>query len=130
MELKDILSNFQIEGKIADVVPFGGGHINDTFLVKCQGNGDKQYVLQKVNSYVFRNVEGLMSNIDIATRHIRLKLEDNNCQDIEKRSLSLSKTIDDKLFFLDDQKQYWRIFNFIEDHVVFDGAPNTEIAYE
>ena len=130
MDVNKILSEFQIEGPLAEVKPFGGGHINDTFLVTYNGQDKRQFILQKINSYVFRNVEGLMSNIDIATRHIRQKLQSENCQDIEKRSLSLTKTKDDKLYYLDDEKQYWRIFNFIEDHVVFDGSPSTEIARE
>ena len=50
--------------------------------------------------------------------------------DIEKRSLSLTRTKDEELVFTDNTGQYWRIFNFIEDHVVYDGAPNTEIAFE
>ena len=90
IDLKGILSNFQIESPIAEVKPFGGGHINDTFLVKCEGDDNPQYILQKINTYVFRNVEGLMSNIDLTTRHIRQKLINGSSPDLEKRSLSLT----------------------------------------
>lgn len=130
MELLEIVRKFQIDGDIVKIDPFGGGHINDTFLVESNNQGSKKYILQKVNSYVFKDVVGLMSNIDRVTRHLREKLENENCREIEKRSLSLSKTTNGELFFLDEQEQYWRIFNFIEDHVVYDGATNNEIAYE
>jgi len=130
MELASILNKFQIDSSIKQTSSFGGGHINDTFIVQCNGAEAKQYILQKVNSFVFRDVEGLMSNIDIATSHIRAKLESENSTDIDRRSLSLTRTHDNQLFYHDDEDQYWRIFNFIDDHKVFDGAPNTEIAFE
>jgi hypothetical protein len=130
MELGDIVKEFQINGEVVETKPFGGGHINDTFLIRSNGDGINQYILQKVNSYVFKDVVGLMNNIDIATRHIREKLIKEQCEDIEKRSLSLTKTNDNELFLLDEENHYWRVFNFIEDNVVYDGAPNTEIAYE
>lgn len=130
MEIIDVIGQFQIKGEVNQIEPYGGGHINDTFLVESNTQGEHKYILQKVNSYVFRDVVGLMNNIDSVTRHLREKLKRENYPDVEKRSLSLSKTKNDELFFLDEQGQYWRIFNFIDDHVVYDGATNNEIAYE
>ena len=130
MSVNKILDNFQINGPISSVQPFGGGHINDSFHVQCQNPGESDYLLQKVNSYVFKDIEGLMNNIDVVTTHLRKKLAENNIQDIDRRSLKLIPLKNGKLYATDEDGQFWRLFNFVKDHKVYDGAPNTEIAYE
>lgn len=130
MKAEEIIDNFQIEGSISSIEPFGGGHINDTYFVKCQKLGGSDYLLQKVNTYVFKDIVGLMNNISVVTTHLRKKLADRNIQDIDNRSLKLFPLKDGGLYFEDEQNQCWRVFNFIDDHKVYDGAPNTEIAFE
>ena len=49
------------------------GHINSTYFVDCE-NGDK-YVLQNINTNIFKNPDILMNNIVGVTAHIRKKLE-------------------------------------------------------
>jgi thiamine kinase-like enzyme len=129
-KLNSIVHNFQLEEKIIGIEPFGGGHINDTFILRPPPDDGLKFILQKINTYVFRNAVGLMSNISIVTEHIREKLKEKGHNNLDKRSLRLMKTIDGSSYFLDDENQYWRIFNFIEDHKVYDVAPNHEIAFE
>lgn len=130
MSVEEIIDNFQIAGPITSIEPFGGGHINDTYFVKCQNSGNADYLLQKVNSYVFKDIVGLMNNISVVTTHLRSKLLAANINDVENRSLELFLVKDGRLYFEDEDRQFWRVFNFIPEHKVFDGAPNTEIAYE
>lgn len=52
-------SLFQIEGKIIDVAPFGGGHINSTWKVSTDKNA---YLLQKINTQVFTLPEIVVQN--------------------------------------------------------------------
>ena len=127
MDLKTIIGHFSIQGDVITVEPFGGGHINDTFRIHCV---EQNYLLQKVNRYVFRDIKGLMNNIDLVTNHIRQKLIDEHSDDINQRSLQVIKTKSGDLYFEDEENQCWRIFNFIENHIVYDRAPNQEIAYE
>jgi len=129
-ELHHVVSNFQLGVKITKIKPFGGGHINDTFILKTSEDDGRKFILQKINTYVFRNAKGLMNNISLVTEHIREKLKKDGCDDLDRRSLKLFHTISGKTFYLDNKDQYWRIFNFIDDHRVYDTAPNHEIAYE
>jgi len=129
MSPEKIIDYFNIPGTVAWIKPYGGGHINDTYQVHCQNSKVSNYLLQKVNTFVFKDYVGLMKNVDLVNNHIRRKLIANNIQDIERRSLELIKTKNGDLYVLEDS-QCWRVFNFIEDHKVFAGAPNTEIAYE
>lgn len=130
MSVEKIISNFQINSPVTSIKPFGGGHINDTFLVQCQNPSEPDYLLQKVNSYVFKDIEGLMGNIDKVTSHLRNKLEEDGVEDYRRRSLKLFKTKNDELYFEDAEGHFWRLFNFIGDHKVYDGTPSPEIAFE
>ncbi|MDZ7608387.1 MAG: aminoglycoside phosphotransferase family protein [Cyclobacteriaceae bacterium] len=70
-----------------------------------------------------------MNNFYLVTNHIREKLIRDNVADIARRSLEVIKTKNNDLYVNVDG-QSWRVLNFIENHKVFAGAPNTEIAYE
>ena len=69
--MKEIAEKFAIQGNILEIKPLGNGLINDTLLVKTDGPDD--YVLQKINNSIFKDVELLQHNIDCATAHIRRK---------------------------------------------------------
>ena len=60
MDIKKILDLFKADGELKDYSPLGNGHINSTFL--CETDSNKKYVLQKINNYVFKDVDLLMSN--------------------------------------------------------------------
>ena len=59
-EATAVLKNFQIKGAIESVALFGGGHINDSYLVKTTGY---QYLLQRINTDVFQHPQILESNL-------------------------------------------------------------------
>ena len=46
--------NFQYEGKVTEIYPYGNGHINDTFLLELQTEaGREKRILQRINKHVF-----------------------------------------------------------------------------
>ena len=68
---QQIASEFAIKGNIKEVKPLGKGLINDTFRVYTDGPDD--YVLQRINTAIFKDVDLLQHNIECATAHIRRK---------------------------------------------------------
>ena len=65
---EDALKAFQTEGTIVSCEHYGNGHINDTFLVVCDTeNGQKRYILQRMNHEIFTQPEALMQNIQSVT---------------------------------------------------------------
>lgn len=107
-----ILSHFATEGCIAEVKPLGNGLINDTFLVVTEGE-NPDYVLQRINNAIFRDVEGMQRNIEAVTGHLRMKLAAKGVGDIDRRVLRFvpDKTTGKTFYF--DGNDYWRVSVFI-----------------
>lgn len=63
--LEDALFEFKL-GEVASYVkPFGSGHINDTYAVYINENGAEElrYVIQRINTEVFKKPREVMENI-------------------------------------------------------------------
>ena len=95
--LKEIASKFEICGEAESVAPFGTGLINDTYRVVTDKAGAPEYVLQRVNHAIFRDVELLQNNIERITDHIRARLAAKGEADIERKALRLVPAKDGKL---------------------------------
>jgi Ser/Thr protein kinase RdoA (MazF antagonist) len=122
--LNNICSRFNIPQNIHSIKPFGSGHINDTYKVETAG---KNYLLQRINHHVFKNVEGLTNNLIKVTEFLQNKLEN----EISGKKLLIShKAKSGKYFFQDEQGNYWRVFDFIEKSKSYDLVENTELAFE
>ena len=65
-----IARQFQIEGEVVQITPFGKGHIHHTYLVRTLHSN---YLLQQINRHVFRDISGLMQNIFRVTEHLKQK---------------------------------------------------------
>ena len=76
--LFQIAAQFDLEGTVHTITPYGSGHINDTYLVVMQekesGSGTKRYILQRMNTAVFTKPLELMENISGVTRHLKKKI--------------------------------------------------------
>ncbi|MEY2433836.1 MAG: hypothetical protein QOC92_3561 [Acidimicrobiaceae bacterium] len=57
----------QFAGSATAVAPFGGGNINQTFLVQT---GTADYIMQRINRAVFLDPEAVMANIVVVHRHL------------------------------------------------------------
>lgn len=115
--LTAVCRSFRIDDAITDARLLTGGNINTTYYVKCADG--KEYLVQRVNCYVFRDPVSVMRNIDLVTRHI---IEANGRMGItEHRSrLHFHHTADDKNYVFRGNGEFWRISNFIRDTVSFD----------
>ena len=92
--------------------PYGNGHINDTFLVSA----DKRYILQRMNTAIFRHPEQLMENILRVTEHIRSKTAETS-KDVARCTLTVVLTRDNSALFKDSQGNCWRLYDFVEGTV-------------
>lgn len=129
-DLQAILKNFSTEGTVTSALPYGSGHINDTYKVETAETSCHNYILQRINHKIFKNVPGLMDNIARVTRHIRTKLENTPGADPDRQGLTLIPATDGKSYYQDPDGNFWRMYIFIEDNRSYDIVDTPEKAYE
>lgn len=116
--MQDILTHFRTEGTPVSCVPYGSGHINQTYLVETDSK--KRYILQKVNTVTFPDPEGLMNNIILVTDHLRKK------DPAPGHVLTLVPTTENSYYMLLPDNQLWRMYEFISGGVCLDRAETPE----
>ena len=116
-----ILRQFCLDAEPASCTPYGCGHINRTYLVATAGG--RCYILQKINHHTFRDVAGLMENIELVTEHLRRKSPD------PRSVLTLIRTKDGKSY-LEADDGYWRVFRFVEDSICLQQPESDADFYE
>ena len=126
-ELKSIASKFALQGKVSSIKPLGNGLINDTYKIETEGSAP-DYVLQRINNNVFKDVDLLQSNIEAVTRHIRGKLEAAGETDIDRKVLKFIPVPENGKTYYFDGKSYWRISVFIPDAITYE-AVTPELSY-
>lgn len=115
----DILKHFVLRGEICNVSPLGNGLINDTLKVDTLDADTPDYVLQRINHNIFKDVELLQHNIEVTTAHIRKKLEAKGESDIDRKVLTFVQTTEGKTYYFDGES-YWRVSIFIPRSVTYD----------
>ena len=117
-DVKLIAQAFDIKGNILEINPLGNGLINDTFRVKTDGPED--YVLQRVNTAIFRDVELLQHNIECATAHIRKKLQEAGESDIDRKVLRFVPCKATGKTYWTDGETHWRVSVFIKNAFTYE----------
>lgn len=114
-EIKDIVEKFNYKGTPIDSTVCNKGHINSTYFVDCvDGNGKKyKYVLQALNTSIFKKPDELMENVVGVTEHIRKKLEAEG-KDAEQGAINIIFTKEGKYSYSAPDGKYWRTYIYIE----------------
>jgi len=124
-----IAGRFVVDGRLAAVEPFIGGHINDSFLLTYRRkDGRSRFLLQRINDDVFPAPALVMDNIQRVTNHIKEKLKPPGSDCASRRVLTLVPTLEDEPFCRDDANSCWRLYRFIEDTRICETAETPEQA--
>ena len=103
--MQQAIHHFQISSQPVFCRNFGHGNINYTFLITTD-NG-KQYILQRINTHVFKQPVELMENVIAVTQHIRKKVDSPN------KVLNFIPALDGKYYYMDERRRYWRCYEFV-----------------
>lgn len=114
--MNEIISRFAIEGRVASVKPLGEGFINDTYIVRTEGDAP-DYILQRKNHKVFPDVPAMMDNIVAVTGHIKRKVADPM-----RETLTVVPTLEGKYYYKDAEGSFWAVCVFIPDSITYDVA--------
>src|SRR5690242_11464502 len=112
--VNNLISEFRIDVEIASVKPFGSGHINDTYRIINKDPNGHDYLLQRVNHRVFKDVPLLMNNLVSVTDHLRKKLVALPVATLEREVLTIIQTKSGLPYYKDAGGNYWRVFYFLK----------------
>lgn len=127
IEPKEILKQFRIEPDVISVENYGSGHINRTFLATMT-DGEK-YILQKVNTSIFQNIEELMDNILKVTTFLREEIIREG-GDTKRETMTVILTKDGKSYYTDAEGGAWRVYLFIDDANTYNQVERKEDFYQ
>ena len=125
-------AEFRLYGEFVIGVPFGTGHINDTYAVTYdQGGTFNRYIFQRVNTRVFRNPEALMENFVRVTSHIAGKIRRERAADprCRRRTLEVVPSRSGDPFWRDPEGNFWRCYVFVENARTYDVLETPELAF-
>ena len=130
-KLRAIVEQFAFPGEWVAAEAIKTGHINRTYrLGFLQPDGRRlDFVLQRINTYVFRQPEELMENVLLVTEHLRKALVAAG-EDPTNRVLRVVPAKDGAAHALDGEGGFWRAYHFITGAYCTDHAGSPEVFRE
>lgn len=124
-----VAEQFAASARIVDVCEFGNGNINDTYLVLVDADlpQEKQFVLQRINTQVFKQPKLIMQNMRAFTEHVRRRVQ------LEGHRWEMPRVIpaaDGHDFYIDPQGDFWRAISYVHGTRSFETIRDTQIAYQ
>lgn len=120
--IKTVLKQFCFQGEYQSVQELVSGNVNSTYHLFYNDHGTPhQYVLQRINEYVFKEPVNVMQNIVRVTEHLRGSLE-NAGLNADGHVLDIIKTVTGEPLYVDPKDgSFWRAYVFIDNAI----APDT-----
>ncbi len=125
--LTEIANQFRLDGKVKKVKALGEGFINDTFRIETECDAPN-YILQRKNKNVFSPIADMMENIQKVCLHIKEKVKKAGGDPL-REAMTIIPSIDEKLYYLDADEEYWAVSLFIDDTIAYEKAETPELAY-
>lgn len=116
-----ILPEYGLEERDFALTRFGSGHINNTILLHHLNNG-QDYVLQRINTQVFKEPEIIASNQRMAADYLALHYPDYLFP------VPVRTKNGEELYIYGEE--YWRLTPFIPHSIAVDQADSPKQAYE
>ena len=127
--LSFLAKKFRIPGDYISAVPYGSGHINDTFLATYEHFDERvRYIHQKLNTNIFPNPVTLMENVSRVVDHLITRESRPSTGPSPRSYLQLVPTFDGCSYYVHEGTEYWRTFLFIEGAETLDVAETPEHA--
>lgn len=128
--LGEALSAFDFDGEVVGAARYGEGHINDTFAVYVQNlQGEAvRFILQKLNTKIFKHPQEVMSNIVGVTEYLKKIIRENG-GDENRQTMTVIRTKTNDNCFFDSNSGVWRAFIFIEDTICLQKVEKPEHFY-
>ena len=129
-KISEVTEAFNLPGELKECIPYGNGHINDTYRLTCETpEGIRRYILQRMSRRIFKNPQELMENVSGVTSWLRKKIIENG-GDPERETLTLLNSRENLPYFVDSTGDYWRIYLFIEGATCYEQVKDDNDFYQ
>lgn len=130
-KIDEAIGHFALGGTCLEHNLYGSGHINDTFLLKCKGEGGEEllYIMQRMNHETFKKPDELVENIAGVTEYLKKQIIANG-GDFMRETLNLIPADDGKFYYKDSIGCYWRMYYFIGGATCLDIVEKPEDFYQ
>ncbi len=126
-----VAEQFTPQGRVLDIREYGNGNVNDTFLVTLEAPPELHFILQRLNTRVFRQPELVMGNLRTVTEHVLKRLERAPLSPGRRWEVpQVLLTRDGQDHFIDAGGSFWRALSFIDAAQTFDIIKDMEHAHE
>ena len=128
-KILNVLAAYNLSGNFINCEKLTDGHIHSTFRVEFEDGGEKKnYLLQNVNTYVFKDIEKLMRNVKGVTEYLGRVIAENG-GDAQRECLKLFGTKDGRIYYTDENGSCWRLYNYINGIHTVQVIKNKEVFY-
>lgn len=128
--IEDICRQFGLEGDFKYFETLKNGHINSSYKVYFYRDGEmKDYCLQRINSYVFKNPVEVMENISTVTEYIREKIKATGVT-AKRHVLHFQSSLNGKYYYVGPYGGFWRCSRFIGNSVTYNQTDNPVVIEE
>jgi thiamine kinase-like enzyme len=128
--LFEITSQFKCHVDISSLKAYGTGHINDTYRLKNLAGDEHDYLLQKINHHVFKDVPRMTENVCRVITHLKNKMSSTGKGNPEKEVMTMVATKSGPYFYQDGNGAYWRMCHFLKQTRTYDVVETENQAYE
>ncbi len=126
-----VAQQFTPQGKVLDIREYGNGNVNDTFLVTLEAPPELPFILQRLNTRVFRQPELVMGNLRTVTEHVLKRLERAPLSPGRRWEVPrVLLTQDGQDHWISPDGSFWRALSFIDAAQTFDTIKDTAHAHE
>ena len=115
-QLAPIVGQFDLDGGIVSIQPLGNGNVNDTYRVRLQAEAAPDYVLQRLNTQVFREPELVISNMLVFTEHVASQLQKGSPL-LAGRRWEVPRLVPSRVpgqHWVERDGCFWRMLSFLE----------------
>lgn len=128
--LDEVISQFDFKGELQNCEIFGSGHINTTYLATYNNGGEEcKYIIQKINTGIFKNIENLMENVFSVTSYLRNEIKKSG-GDENRETLHFIKTKNGNKFYKAANGDCYRSYVFVTDSVSYNSVDSPELFKE
>jgi Ser/Thr protein kinase RdoA (MazF antagonist) len=129
--LTAVANQFKLQGKVIAIEEYGNGNVNDTFLVTLDSKEEKHFILQRINTRIFRRPQLVMLNMRTFSEHVRNRLRSAPIgpgRRWEVVRVLLAENGQDH--WIDPKGSFWRGISFIDGAQSFETIKDIEHAKE